>query len=860
MSNKKIIKICVFKQDASPNEVVYSNGDAILDNIIVDAKTEENLFTGEYYFDGVSLIDKEGLHENLSEEAILKCKLDYGDEYFRISKVNRSSRDVRVFARQITISEMLDMWIEDTRPTDTSGQGALSILRNNSIGKKDIQMFSDIEKVNTAYYMKMNLYEAIYNCDQSFLNRWGGETQRRGYSVSINKRIGSDRGVQIRSRKNLTGFEAKTDIDNVCTRIKPIGFDGITIDGYVDSPLIKKYSAVKTKNIKYDFVKVKNENNPEEGFNTLEEAQAELKRLAQLEFSEKHIDEIRADYKINFVQLEDTEEYKNFVQAERIYLGDTVNVYEEKHKVNIHVRCIRKKYDVLRQKTIELELSNTDIKETTITTSDILSELNSIIKDTENNNIQDIIQSMINSGVKDSYTLYKQNEIIVMDNKDINLAHNVVRINKNGIAFSQTGYWGKYTYGFSINGVMNASLIATGILSTILIQNKDGSLQIDLSGTDGVKFLKQGIKAIEVAGHIMRFYDWDGAGKHIGEIFSARIIGTSKPGLIVSNSTNGYTGFAYEKKDSDQDEYPFYMLLDKHNVTGDAPYPIMIREDFCLNNYNFILDKDSINRIYTSAGKDLVANVKNKFGVVDKDTASFMCKIGKDTLESFNASSKNRYCLVSENETFFAGSNGKYFSVNGERFLFWEDNRAYLYKEIGKDRIWCDTGLVVNQKLHVNGDFTVSGNKNCIQKTEKYGDRLFYSIEDCESYLTDRSMHLLTVEEIKNGENITYERVILLDNVFKDSVNLDLDYTVEIIKQGWGDYRIKEQTKDYFILESDRKDFTFKYVLTAKRKGFEKERNKEALLDIVKESPVDSNEYWRLYSKDKVGDNSNGNK
>jgi phage minor structural protein len=251
MSNKKIIKVCVFKQDASPNEVVYSNGDAILDNIIVDAKTDENLFTGEYYFDLVSLIDTKGLHENLAEEAILKCKLDYGDEYFRISKVNRSSRDVRVFARQITISEMLDMWIEDTRPTDTSGQGALSILRNNSIGKKDIQMFSDIEKISTAYYMKMNLYEAIYNCDQSFLNRWGGETQRRGYSVSINKSIGADRGVQIRSRKNLTGFEAKTDIDNVCTRIKPIGFDGITIDGYIDSPLIKKYSAVKTKNIKW---------------------------------------------------------------------------------------------------------------------------------------------------------------------------------------------------------------------------------------------------------------------------------------------------------------------------------------------------------------------------------------------------------------------------------------------------------------------------------------------------------------------------------------------------------------------------------------------------------------------------------
>lgn len=851
MSNKKIIKICVFKQDASPNEVVYSNGDAILDNIIVDAKTEENLFTGEYYFDGVSLIDTNGLHENLSEEAILKCKLDYGDEYFRISKVNRSSRDVRVFARQITISEMLDMWIEDTRPTDTSGQGALSILRNNSIGKKDIQMFSDIEKINTAYYMKMNLYEAIYNCDQSFLNRWGGETQRRGYSVSINKRIGSDRGVQIRSRKNLTGFEAKTDIDNVCTRIKPIGFDGITIDGYVDSPLIKKYSAVKTKNIKYDFVKVKNENNPEEGFNTLEEAQAELKRLAQLEFSEKHIDEIRADYKINFVQLEDTEEYKNFVQAERIYLGDTVNVYEEKHKVNIHVRCIRKKYDVLRQKTIELELSNTDIKETTITTSDILSELNSIIKDTENNNIQDIIQSMINSGVKDSYTLYKQNEIIVMDNKDINLAHNVVRINKNGIAFSQTGYWGKYTYGFSINGVMNASLIATGILSTILIQNKDGSLQIDLSSKNGVKFLKNGVRAIEIAGTDLNLYDWDGEGDPVGKMYSSRLNSNeSIPGVVLANMLNSFLSLSYQKDGT----FYSYLRCDKDNIDGSTSVPITIFEDTEFKGSEFWFGY-GINSIYKSISNNLIHKVLNDFAVVDRTTNSNRLILEKNKLRLIDVLDNNYlYSLLSSDECYFAKNGTKYASFRPNGFSIWQNGNDAFYISttnnlVSKLKFFAENGLVVN------GDFVVQGNKNCVQKTDKYGDRLFYSMEDCESYLTDRSMHLLTVEEIEGKEGISYERVVLLDNIFKDSVNLDLDYTVEIIKQGWGDYRIKEQTKDYFIVESDRKDFSFKYVVTAKRKGFEHERNREAFLDIVKESPVDSTEYWRLYTKDRVGDN-----
>ena len=168
--------------------------------------------------------------------------------------------------------------------------------------------------------------------------------------------------------------------------------------------------------------------------------------------------------------------------------------------------------------------------------------------------------------------------------------------------------------------------------------------------------------------------------------------------------------------------------------------------------------------------------------------------------------------------------------------------------------------------MHINGDFTVNGNKNCVQTTENYGERLFYSIEDCESYLTDRSMELFTVEETNEG---TYERVILLDNIFKESVNLDIEYTVEIIKQCWGDYRIKEQTKDYFIVEAERKDFTFKYIITGKRKGFEEERNKEVFAELIQELskyennlsmvntdyvinsnlPIQQNEYWRLYSR-----------
>lgn len=833
--NKKIVKICIFDKNSTPSQVLGFNGDYILDNICIKAETEEEI-DGNYVLDAEFLCDSEGLYKVIHDEAILKCQLDYGEEIFRIAKITKNRRDIVAFARQITISETLDMWVEDIRPTLTNGLGALSTLKNNSIGKKDIEIFSDITTTSTAYYQRMCVYKALHDCEQSFYNRWGGEVLRRGYTLTINDRIGNDRGVKIRSRKNLTGFESNTNIDNVVTRIKAIGYDGIDAGVFIDSPLINNYSAIKTKEIKYEDVKVKDENNPDEGYNTLQEAQAELIRRAELEFTDNHIDELRANYSLNFVYLEQTEEYKNYAQAERVYIGDTVSVYEETHDINIHVRVVSKKYDVLRQKVVEIELSNTDISQKTISTSDILAELQSIIKGTNNNNVSDIIQGMINSGIKDSYVIPRQNEIIVADNKDINLANNVCRLNKNGLAFSKTGYYGNYQYGFTIDGVINASLIATGILSTILIQNSDGSLQIDLGGTNGIMTRKDGKNAIELAGTALKFFDWDGEGNNIGELYSARLNNNEQvTGIVLANKINSYLSLAFE--DASNGEFYSYIRCDKDNIDDITNVPITIFEETEFKGSNFWFGYD-INCIYNSTSNNLVNKVKNRFLVADRDTIYNRLSLDKNTLELFDVNNQaDRYCKISPTETFFGSNGQKYASFLPNGFCFWKGSDDIFYTTVA-DTIQSDRGM------HINGNFTVNGNKNCVQSTTNYGDRLYYSVEDCESYLTDRSMEAFTVEETESG---TYERVILLDNIYKESINLDLGYTIEILKQGWGDYRIKEQTKDYFIVESDRKDFTFKYIITAKRKGYEEERNKE-LFEAVKSEDSIKNEFWRLYS------------
>ena len=358
----KEVKVALFDKNTPKNKILKSIGDVVLDNICISCETDEDLSTGDYFLDAVFIVDDEGIWKSIEEEAILKVKLDYGYEIFDIVKATKNTRDITVFARQHTIEKQLSIRLEDVRPENQNGYSALQwMLENSNEYKEDkhyareLEFSSDIETISTAYYQGMRLYEGLFDCDQSFIDRWGGEIQRRGYRTTINKKIGQDRGFQVRHAKNMSGFESETSIDSVYTRIKPKAYNGYTIDGYVQSSNIDKYATVRTITIKYEDVKLQEDcEEGEVGYETLEELQAELIRRAELEFTENHIDEIQGTYTVSFEDLSKTEEYKNYTILERCYLGDTVNVFIDKLDVNISVRAIRKKYNVMTQKVILL--------------------------------------------------------------------------------------------------------------------------------------------------------------------------------------------------------------------------------------------------------------------------------------------------------------------------------------------------------------------------------------------------------------------------------------------------------------------------------------------------------------------------
>ena len=523
----KEVKVALFDKNTPKSKVLKSIGDIVLDNICISCETDEDLSTGDYFLDAVFIVDDEGIWKSIEEEAILKVKLDYGYEIFDIVKVTENTRDITVFARQHTIEKQLSIRLEDVRPENQNGYSALQWMLENSNEYKEgrhyageLEFSSDIETINTAYYQEMNLYKALFDCDQSFINRWGGEIQRRGYRTTINKKIGQDRGFQVRHAKNMTGFESETSIDSVYTRIKPKAYNGHTIDGYVQSSNINKYATVRTVTIKYEDVKLQEDCEEDEvGYATLEELQAELIRRSELEFTENHIDEIQGTYTVSFEDLSKTEEYKNYVILERCYLGDTVNVFIDKLDVNISVRAIRKKYNVMTQKVISIDLSNLDLSEFKPKSfAEVVKEINKLPEDFQNilQQAREEATDLINAGIN-GFVVVNKNEILIMDTADKNTATKVWRWNVNGLGFSSTGYYGEYNTALTMDGKLvlneltcegiNAMLINAGILKSL---NGESWINLDsgeaqLTGT--VKS-QNGDQFVSMDSGGINFQDW----------------------------------------------------------------------------------------------------------------------------------------------------------------------------------------------------------------------------------------------------------------------------------------------------------------------------------------------------------------
>lgn len=345
------------------NQEFTKNGDMTLIPTECTVSCEIN---GAWTMSLVHPIDSEGRWKYIQQDGVIKAPLFSKEQLFVIRELEVTDTEVTVTAEPIFNRSREDCILMDIRPTDKNGQQALDAMMSGSKYKGK----SDITNVNTAYYIRKNLVEALASDDEnSFLNRWGGEIDYDNFTVIINTRVGSDRGASIRYGQNIPkdGLVEKIDVTDVVTRVYPVAFNGRLISSgnkYVDSPLISKYPNIKSRFIEYSDMKLREDVEFESEDDIIYENATELDKAlrarAAKEFSEGLIDQPKINISIQMVLLKNTTLYQNISDLEDIYLGDDVTCEHSKLGIKTKARVVSCVFDCLRKKVESVNIGQVD--------------------------------------------------------------------------------------------------------------------------------------------------------------------------------------------------------------------------------------------------------------------------------------------------------------------------------------------------------------------------------------------------------------------------------------------------------------------------------------------------------------------
>lgn len=346
----------------SPENKDYEhNGDMTL----MPEEAEINvILNGEWTATIEHPIDDEGRWKYITDNAVVKMPSFNGEQLFRIQNKEKSDSGVSAELTPIFLDAKEDCFLVDVRPTEKNGQQALDIMTESN---KMYSAKSDITKVSTAYYQTKNLIEAINgNDDNSFIKRWGGEIVYNNYEVSIDKRVGSDKGVRVAYGKNIVkdGFSETIDMTDVVTRIVPKSYNGYMIEGnepWVDSPIIDKYPTAHYGVITFDDVKMRadaTEDDEEKGTivcDTQEELEKALREKCMEQFN-ADVDKPSITIEANMELLQNTEMYDDVKELETVSLGDTVHCSHSKLGIVSDARVIELTWDAVRNKLTSVTL------------------------------------------------------------------------------------------------------------------------------------------------------------------------------------------------------------------------------------------------------------------------------------------------------------------------------------------------------------------------------------------------------------------------------------------------------------------------------------------------------------------------
>ena len=307
----------------------------------------------------------------------------------------------------------------------------------------------------------------------SVLDQFGGEWEYDNYNVYLKNHRGvTTPTVTLRYGKNITDLEQEQNIESTITGIVPYwtdseGGETVTLpEKSIDSAYAGNYPFKRTTS--YDFSSSFEEKPTE----------SQLRTKAQAYVNSSGIGIPVVSIKVSFIDLAQTEEYKDVASLQNVKLCDVINVEFEKYGISTTAKVVKTVYDVLADRYESIEVGS------------VRTGLTTTISDTNAANISTMefkfgqasaeTDAKIDDAIQDFPTRQEVQQDIdnatawitatggvirALKNSDDEWTDllccsatatastgNVLRLNVNGIGFSSTGWNGPFTQAWTLDG------------------------------------------------------------------------------------------------------------------------------------------------------------------------------------------------------------------------------------------------------------------------------------------------------------------------------------------------------------------------------------------------------------------------
>ena len=447
--------------------------------------------------------------KDLHVDGIVKLKANETDEnqLFRIYRITKPLDGICTVSLQ-HIS--YDLTKAAVTPFKTVGAGAaMQAIQSHMVGTYPFIFNTDISNTTSSYEVATPVSgrSCIGGREGSFIDVFGGEVHWNNLAVNVFAHRGHDNNVRISYGKNLIDYRQEVNNANVYNAV--LGYatrDDATITGDIQY-------ATQTASPKTLIVDFTSEFDSDEEITV-----AKVNAKAQAYISSHDIGTPNINIDVDFVHLWQTKEYQSLASLERVSLFDTVHVYIPKLDVEATAKVVKTVYDPIAERFKKIELGNVRANLGSVITKAVDDQINNASSELYGK-ISGQIQAQIDratafiTGAEGGYqvTHYHADgtpyETLWMNTDSEATATNILRINANGLGFSNDGGV-TYRNAWLIDGTLNADFIGSGTITAINIVGSNltfgdspNTVTLRTNDTlDGALFEGEGVMQFETHG------------------------------------------------------------------------------------------------------------------------------------------------------------------------------------------------------------------------------------------------------------------------------------------------------------------------------------------------------------------------